>query len=571
MVTSLIFGIAQAALLALWSTQFLPGKWILGAIMEFGFTTYFALCLLHPQNRLTIAVPLVAFALLLPPAIGMSKYQFLMNPAGFADIFEVSGLVLQYGIYGWVSAIILGVCGILLIVLYCRNWRRPSIGGVILWAPAVAFWCMILAKFFLPLSMAHALPSAPTVRPGLASLPPPILLGNWGSFLRSAVIYADRRIIMERLRGAADPDFGFTGNSLDGAEKRNIYFIVLESFMDPRAIAGATYSTDPFSPLFQRWRRESGLTALSPVFGHRSADAEFEAYCGLPVALDGAPVVFPQITVKELDCLPRKLARLGWQTETLTLANPRLYNYGQIYPKLGFQKMSFADSVVTDDVDRLDMPSADAVLSQNLARVDELLASGKPFFTSVFGSFGHFPYTLDTAKRPYSISVNSESADLHAYVNNVHYTSVAVAGYVDKVLAKDPDALIVAFGDHHPVLRNTSPPISYPGTKMTQYDVPLLIINGRHGFVPLHGRVPLYLVPGIVSDLLTAGRFCAANACGHRAEQMLRPLPEALLAIDRTTGSMTDCLKNAGDELCTTANQRAARFQAALVTMIGDQ
>lgn len=447
LVVSVLFGLVQAVLTGLWADQFVPSlRWIGATIIEFGFTTYFALCLLHLQTRFRVAIPLVAIFLLLPPAVGMLKYQFLMHPAGFADIFELGGLVLHYGFYGWLAAAFLAACCAILLSIFYWNWRQPAVAGLLLWAPAIFFWCLVLAKAVLPLELARALPSAPTLRPGLVSLPPPVLLGNWGSFLRSAIVYADRRSILDQLRARADPDFGFIGSSLDQPERRNLYFIVLESFMDPQAIAGAIYSADPFSALFQQWRHESGLTALSPVFGNRSADAEFEAFCGLPVTLEGAPLVFPQVQPKELDCLPRKLARLGWHTETLTLAHPRIYNYGETYPKIGFEKASFVDSVVTDDLDALDVPSAQAVLSQNLRRIDQLIAAKKPFMTSVFGSFGHFPFTLDTSRRPYNIGVNSDSPDLIAYINSVHYTSVAVDAYVAEILARDPDALIVAFG-----------------------------------------------------------------------------------------------------------------------------
>jgi hypothetical protein len=200
-----------------------------------------------------------------------------------------------------------------------------------------------------------------------------------------------------------------------------------------------------------------------------------------------------------------------------------------------------------------------------------LLVRGKPFFTYVFGTFGHFPYALDTSKRPYTISVNSGSADLTAYVNSAHYTSLAVAAYVSEILTKDPKALIVAFGDHRPVLRETSAPIDYPGDVLLRQDVPLLIIDGTRGFIPLHGRLPFYEVPAVIADILTKGAFCQKNTCMHQQDVALRPLPEALLATDRISGRTVDCLQNASDKLCADTGRQTARYQAALATMLGDQ
>lgn len=540
-------------------------------MLEFGFTAYFSLCLLQVQRKIWGAAPVIGVVLVALPAIAMAKYQYLTAPATFADLFSLGDLVRHYGLHGWIAA----VCGLILIalgsLLFCWNWQRPSAIGFILWAPATAFWLLIAAKLFLPWSYAQALPSPAPLKPGNVSLPLQVLDGNWGSFLRSAYVYADRRAISARLRTIADPDFGFMGTSLQGAEQRNVHFVVLESFMDPKAIEGSAYNVDPFSGLMQEWRDKDALTAMSPVFGNRSADAEFEALCGLPVTMEGAPVVFPQVQPAELDCLPRKLARLGWLTEAHTITDPHVYNYGKVYPKLGFTNLYFADSLVTDDIDGSQMPSAAVTLSANLRHVGDLTNTGQPYFTYVFGAFGHFPYPLDVGRRPYVVTSNARSSDVQAYVNSVYYSSLALDQYVNAVRATDPNALIVAFGDHRPVLRDSEPPIEYPGDPLHRQDVPLLIIDGAHGIVPLRGRVPLYHLPGIVADLLTNGKYCEHNRCQHREGWAMRPLPERLILVDRQTGRIADCSTHTNEALCENAGRQSARFQSALITLIGDQ
>ncbi len=567
---ALVIGLVLGLATGFWSRQF-TNMWPAAAVLDIGVAIYFALCLFHLQRRARIAIPLVTSALLLPPLAGMLKYQYLFAPATFSDLFEVSGLVRHYGLYGW---IIVALCGAIMLVmcgLFCWNLRRPGWVGILLWVPALAFWLMVAAKLALPFAIADSLPSVPVLGRGLVSMPPPVLFGNWTSFLRSALVYADRIPMIARMRGAAQPDFGFIDDTLTDPARRNVYYIVLESFMDPLAIKGARYSPDPFAPLFQHWRGESGLRGQSPVFGNRSAESEFEILCGLPVTFEGAPVVFPQITAAEVDCLPRKLARLGWHTDSRTIADPRLYNYGLIYPKLGFQDRYFADSLSTDDVDELDNPSAAAVLSLHQQHIDDLLRDGRPFFTYLFGTFGHIPYGLDPNKRPSVIATNDPGIDLTAYANNVHYTSLEVAGFVDKVLAKDPAALIVAMGDHHPILRDLGDGIDYPGDTLARQDVPLLIIDGTKGFVPLHGRLPLYEVPSVVADILTGGKFCQQNHCSLRHDPALRPLPEAMLVTDRMTQMTVDCFREAHNPLCRPVEKRVAGYQAALATFLGDQ
>jgi hypothetical protein len=569
----LLLAALQASATAIWARDLVPTlELVCATILEFLLTGYFAFCLLQWQRRLVLARLLVVPLLLLPPVIGMAKYHFMTEPAGFGDLFQLSNLVRHYGLYGWVGAVCAAALFGSMAILYLRNLRWPAVNGLVLSLPALGFWGFIVMKLLLPPAVAVELPSMPPQRLDMVAFPTPALFGNWGAFLRSAVIYADRTGTIARLRQSAEADFGFIGGTLENPDRRNVYFIVLESFMDPTAIAGTIYSKDPFSPLFQQWRTTSPLTAMSPVFGGRSADAEFEAYCGLPVTFEGAPVVFPQLQPAEIDCLPRKLARLGWQTETLTIADPHVYNYGATYPKLGFQAIHLKDAVITDDLDSLGMPAAHEVLATHLRHVDRLLASGKPFLAAVFGTYGHFPYPLDKTKRPHVISDNSGSSNVTAYANTVHYTSTAVADYVAALRARDPNALIVAFGDHHPILLETRAPVDYPGVKMARQDTPLLIIDGPRGFVPLQGRVPLYSLPDIVSNILTQGRYCQTNRCRFMESRVERPLPDALLASSRKTGRIVNCFDAgvATDALCDGADDQAKRYQAALATLLGN-
>lgn len=564
----LLLGVLAGLMSGFWSSQF-TDNWLVAPVMDTGITLYFALCLLMMQRRMWIALPIVAVALLLPPIAGMVKYQYLFAAASFSDLFEVISLVRHYG--AWFSAAFGALCIAVLAALFIWNFRRPSLRHLLLWIPAAMFWGLFLAKLCLPVSMASSLPGVPPLGRGLVSMPAPVVMGNWTAFLRSAIIYADRASMIARLKAETPPDFGFMDDKLLAPAKRNIYVVVLESFMDPLAIKGAVYQEDPLGPLFQSWRKDSHLLGQSPVFGNRSAEAEFEVLCGLPVTFEGAPVVFPQIQAPSLDCLPRKLAALGWKTDVRTIADPRLYNYGRIYPKLGFQDLHFADSIVTDDVDGLDVPSADAVFAAQTQHIDDLLAAKQPFMAYLFGTFGHLPYTLDTTKRPYKIGVDGPSTDLLAYVNNLHYTSLALARYVAHIRDRDPDAVIVAFGDHHPVLRDLPPNIDYPGPFTVSQDVPLLIIDGPRGFVPLRGHLPLYGIPGVVADLLTDGAFCRANNCVHQQPVSLRPLADTLLVNDKTDDKVIDCLATEGAPACSGAGAEAKRYQSALATILGDQ
>src|SRR6185312_13965416 len=92
------------------------------------------------------------------------------------------------------------------------------------------------------------------------------------------------------------------------------------------------------------------------------------------------------------------------------------------------------------------------------------------------------------------------------YANAVFYDSQDLARYIARIRAADPDAIIVAFGDHLPALGNQGRDYSASGLFLrdndqltpemmrTRQSTPLVIIDGRRG--PLNvGRMSLFEVP----------------------------------------------------------------------------
>ena len=61
--------------------------------------------------------------------------------------------------------------------------------------------------------------------------------------------------------------------------KKNVHIIVMESLFDPSLMINVKFSIVPIHPEFLKLFRDIG-TSRSPVFGGRSAQAEFEVLCG---------------------------------------------------------------------------------------------------------------------------------------------------------------------------------------------------------------------------------------------------------------------------------------------------
>src|SRR5262249_35403462 len=120
-------------------------------------------------------------------------------------------------------------------------------------------------------------------------------------------------------------------------------------FWDPTVLAAAGYSEDPIDPRFRDlWGRSNNTRGLSPAFGGQTANAEFEVLCGFPVNKIAGK--FEHGGERDVPCLPRVLAGLGYRTVASHPNTPGFWNRYTAYEYLGFETfwskndMDLADS-----------------------------------------------------------------------------------------------------------------------------------------------------------------------------------------------------------------------------------
>lgn len=326
-----------------------------------------------------------------------------------------------------------------------------------------------------------------------------------------------------------------------GVRPRNVHVVLLETLWDPLKLSAYRFSRDPFDPRFRALlERSNGSAALSPVFGSLTANAEFEVLCGLPTTQ--FTVFFVSSLRKPMPCLPRVLRQAGY----LSMAShPNLANFwsrDRAYGLLGFESYRAVESFVIDDLDGPYLNDA-SLFRQNL---EALAAAGdRPVFNYVVSLSSHYPYQRDREKRPDVVHATPRVALLDAYANAAYYTTRAFMDWVERVRAQDPDAVIVAFGDHAPVLGNEPDPYrasGYPisGTGRTTpmllplAETPLLVVDGRRGALSL-GTVPMSRLPHLILGLLgrdpapteakAAGRAADGAVGADAAEDPVEPAP----------------------------------------------
>ena len=343
--------------------------------------------------------------------------------------------------------------------------------------------------------------------------------------------------------------------------RRNIHLVLLETFWDPARLKNFRFSEDPFDPRFRAWMDASrGAMALTPHFGHLTANAEFEALCGLPATEGGA--IFVNSLRNPMPCLPRILGAMGYETQASHANTAGSWSRDRAYDLVGFARFNAARSFEIDDVDELFL--ADASFYRQNAAALERPAGAQPVFNYLVSLSSHWPYRRDKQARPDVLAVSPESADLADFANGLRYSSTAFADWVEQIRERDPDALIVAYGDHAPVMPPKQAPYIASGFDMGNHanlsdeqllqlsGTPLIVIDGRKGVIPV-GVIPVSAIPQLVLDLAFGGSVQLPQAkvlreMGGQDLQARRYLERLLVA---KAGAWQSCDAGAGTAACT--------------------
>lgn len=350
--------------------------------------------------------------------------------------------------------------------------------------------------------------------------------------------------------------------------RRDVYVFMMETLWDPSLLKTVHFNRDPFAPGFRAlWRQAGESKVLVPVFGGGTPNSEFEVLCGVPAY--PSAIVFVTTLHRPMMCLPRVLARLGYRTDAATPDAYGLWNRGDAFRLLGFQRFYEADDF--DENDRNGEFMANAPLFE---QVDSLLdkegAAGARFIYISTDS-GHYPFELEPERRPSLISSDSKDSLLNAYANVVYYDSAELADYIARIRAHDPDAVILAFGDHLPVLGNGLHEYMRSGfmsrreqnvtPKMVDLSqsTPVLLIDGRRGAVKLP-HMSLFELPRVLLSLLGVQQPVLADAFAAPAGLHLRPVNGRLLQLD-AGGDMAFCDSGAAHPGCDEAQRWAERVQ----------
>lgn len=338
---------------------------------------------------------------------------------------------------------------------------------------------------------------------------------------------------------------------------RNIHIVLLESFWDPNALKKAKFKPYPLYPEFRELWKSAGYShALAPVFGGFTANSEFEVLCGFPVVKDA--VKFERQLLNDAPCLPHLIADKGYRTIASHPNVPVFWNRVNAYKRMGFQTYWSLEDFVQDDMNQ-EFLSDSSLYRQVIEKISGSLDAGQPVLDYIVTYFGHWNYPLSKS-RPNKISSSSQVEEVSAYANTAYYKSKELMVFINELRKRDPESIIVVFGDHLPFLGENFAGYVESGalaanrsdfspTMFKDYvSTPMLIIDGKRGPLKV-GSLPLYQVPKLVLDLLKFDQPSIMDYSAPLPNQRVRPLPGLHFSI-LADGAVELCKEPPYSEAC---------------------
>jgi phosphoglycerol transferase MdoB-like AlkP superfamily enzyme len=326
----------------------------------------------------------------------------------------------------------------------------------------------------------------------------------------------------QEVRAAAD-FIHKTGN------RHNVYLVVLESWVDPTLFSGVTFSKDPRYPDFAQLVGDQQGFSISPVFGGGTAQAEFEALCGVPAMSQLSEIEFDVFTGHPAGCMPGILHQAGYSTYVTNAFQPDYFNSTKAYTGIGFQKLFFPIEFARDRNTYLSAKNAlededwylfdGDLFSQNLGFIARTLHDnpGQPIFNYVLTMYGHEPHNMDAKQRPLVLSMKAPRDDqqLLRAANQYWYRTQAIASYIRGIVKLDPNSLIILVSDHVPPLDEGTKSYKDFGyldnaDGSTRLNRIVVVENGK---VVRHNTIHHYEIPSLIYGYLTDQKFCAQNKC----------------------------------------------------------
>lgn len=297
-----------------------------------------------------------------------------------------------------------------------------------------------------------------------------------------------------------------------------VIVVMSESFFDPTALPGVSFSEDPV-PTLHRLQAEASSGALyPPVFGGGTANTEFEVLTSHAMRfLPAGSVPYQQYVRRPMGSLPGIFAAQGYRTAAVHTYHRWFWERESVYRHLGFQRF-----VGLEDLDDAPLDGkyvSDSVLTREILR--EYEAAEAPLFLFAVSMEAHGPY--EPGRYPgAALAVDGPlddkaKASLVSYAEAARHADRELGALVDYFSRVEHPVYLVFFGDHLPMLPEVLAQTGVLGslhgldsaslaTREFLHRVPLVVwTNSGAPARPLGGRSTAFLGPLLLELTGTPG------------------------------------------------------------------
>ncbi|WP_342667801.1 LTA synthase family protein [Cohnella panacarvi] len=231
------------------------------------------------------------------------------------------------------------------------------------------------------------------------------------------------------------------------AKGKNVIIIQMESFQN--FLIGLTLDGKELTPNMNKLANdEFHFNHFYTMVGQgTTSDAEFVVNTSLYVPKH-EPATDNYVR-KALPSLPKLLSGQGYNTATFHTNQVDFWNRKELYSAIGFDR--YYDRDYFGDDDHVAFGASDEVLyDKSFDKLQEMSASGQPFYAQLIAMSSHHPYEIPKDKVRFDLPEEFDGTLVGHYLEAQNYSDYALGQFIDKLKSSGlwDNSIVLLYGDH---------------------------------------------------------------------------------------------------------------------------
>ncbi len=248
-----------------------------------------------------------------------------------------------------------------------------------------------------------------------------------------------------------------TDNETYSNEDYNIILLFSESFFDVTKLNEIEFSDNLLKDYHELSNEGKLIQMISPTYGGRSCNVEMELLTSFNLAYyESSYTPYLQLVTKNFNKdgnLLEILKNKGMKNYSLISTTDNIYNVGNVYSYLGFEKLNNEGT----KEDKKGYYLSDNYIVNNI--IDFIGKEENPFFCFATTMQNHMPYLKDKYDN-YTVSIKNSNLSekdkevILAYAEGLNDSSIELKRLYEYIKTLNKKTIIIFLGDHLPYLSN---------------------------------------------------------------------------------------------------------------------